>query len=185
MVRSIRRPQPALLDGQDRQRPELLPEVGQPKAKQGLHEIWMADTRAAAERAFDNWIKAAACLARESRRAALLLRLPRSALDAPVYDQRDRLGLRHHPSPELAGEGLRHPPHDALDDLQDGHECGAILAPATRLPAARQSHRGGQVRGRYRGHRGQQGRRMTNPPYTRFDNSSRTSPSNLSPCRSR
>ena len=49
------------------------PKSGQPKAKQGLHEIWMAETRAAAERAFDNWIeryeekypKAAACLARD------------------------------------------------------------------------------------------------------------------------
>ena len=44
-----------------------------PKAKQGLHEIWMAETRAAAERAFDDWIeryednypKATACLARD------------------------------------------------------------------------------------------------------------------------
>ena len=50
-----------------------LPKSGQPKAKQGLHEIWMAETRAAAERAFDHWIeryedkypKATACLARD------------------------------------------------------------------------------------------------------------------------
>ena len=49
------------------------PKSGQPKAKQGLQEIWMAETRAAAERAFDNWLeryqdkypKAAACLARD------------------------------------------------------------------------------------------------------------------------
>ena len=99
------------------------------KAKQGLQEIWMAETRAQAERAFDDWIE--------------------------------------------SGEGLRHAPHDALDDLQDGHECGDVLAAATRLPSARQGDRGREVPRRHRGHRGQQGRRMTNPPYTRFDNSSR------------
>ncbi len=33
------------------------PKSSQPKAKQGLHEIWMAETRAAAERAFDHWIE--------------------------------------------------------------------------------------------------------------------------------
>ena len=44
-----------------------------PKAKQGLHEIWKAEIRAAAERAFDDWIeryddkypKATACLERD------------------------------------------------------------------------------------------------------------------------
>ena len=33
------------------------PKSSQAKAKQGLHEIWMAETRAAAERAFDHWIQ--------------------------------------------------------------------------------------------------------------------------------
>ena len=50
-----------------------LPKSSQSKAKQGPHEIWMAETRARAERAFDNWIeryyekypKATACLARD------------------------------------------------------------------------------------------------------------------------
>ena len=30
---------------------------GQAKAKQGLHEIWMVETRAQAQRAFDDWLK--------------------------------------------------------------------------------------------------------------------------------
>ena len=34
-----------------------LPKSGQAKAKQGLHEIWMAETRAKAERAFDDWLE--------------------------------------------------------------------------------------------------------------------------------
>ena len=50
-----------------------LPKSGQAKAKQGLHEIWRAETRAKAERAFDDWLeryddkypKATACLTRD------------------------------------------------------------------------------------------------------------------------
>ena len=50
-----------------------LPKSGQAKAKQGLHEIWMAETKAQADRAFDDWLqryddkypKATACLARD------------------------------------------------------------------------------------------------------------------------
>ena len=50
-----------------------LPRSGQPKAKRVLHEIWMAETRAAAERAFDDFLaryedkypKATDCLARD------------------------------------------------------------------------------------------------------------------------
>ena len=38
--------------------------------------------------------------------------------------------------------------------------------------AARQGHRGSPVQRRNRTHRGQQSRRMNNPTYTRFDNSS-------------
>ena len=34
-----------------------LPKSSQAKAKQGLHEIWMAETRAKAERAFDDWLE--------------------------------------------------------------------------------------------------------------------------------
>ena len=156
------------------------PKSGQAKAKQGLQEIWMAETRAQAERAFDDWIeryedkypKATACLARDREQLLAFYDFPAVALDAPAHDQRDRVGVRHHPPSELADEGLRHPPHDALDDLQDGQECGDVLAAATRLPSARQGDRGREVQRRYRGHRGQQGHRMTNPPYTRFDNSS-------------
>ena len=93
------------------------PKCGQRKAKQGLHEIWMAETRPATECAFDHWIeryedkypKATACLARDREGSARLLRLPRGALDALAHDERDRVVVRHHPSPELAGEGLRHP----------------------------------------------------------------------------
>ena len=50
-----------------------LPKSGQARAKQGLHEIRRAETRAKTERAFDQWLacyhdkypKATACLARD------------------------------------------------------------------------------------------------------------------------
>ena len=50
-----------------------LPKSSQAKAKQGLHEIWRAETKAKAERAFDQWLeryddkfpKATAYLARD------------------------------------------------------------------------------------------------------------------------
>ncbi|MYA36257.1 MAG: IS256 family transposase [Gammaproteobacteria bacterium] len=52
-----------------------LPKSSQPKAKEGLHEIWRAETREQAERAFDHWLaryrdkypKAADCLAKDRR----------------------------------------------------------------------------------------------------------------------
>ena len=152
------------------------PKSGQAKAKQGLQEIWMAETRAAGRarlRRLDRTLRGQVPQGHRvpgarSPAAAGLLRLPRRALDASAHDQRDRVGVRHHPPSELAGEGLRHAPHDALDDLQDGHECREVLATTTRLPPARQGHRGHQVQRRYRGHRGQQGRCMTNPPYTKI-----------------
>ena len=52
-----------------------LPKSSQPKAKEGLHEIWRAETREQAGRAFDHWLaryrdkypKAADCLAKDRR----------------------------------------------------------------------------------------------------------------------
>ena len=140
-----------------------LPKSGQAKAKQGLHEIWMAETKAQAERAFDEWLeryddkypKATACLARDRDELLAFLRLPRRALDAPSNHQRHRIGLRNDPAPKLASQGLRHPTDHALDDLQDGPVRGEILASAPRIPTAREGHRGRQVQRRNRAHRGQ------------------------------
>ncbi|MXY52918.1 MAG: hypothetical protein F4Y86_10405 [Gammaproteobacteria bacterium] len=156
-----------------------LPKSGQAKAKQGLHEIWMAETRAVAERAFDSFLeryedrypKASDCLARDRDELFAFYDFPAAHWTHP-HHQRDRVGLRHDPTPELAGEGLRLPADHALDDLQDGHERREIVAPAARLPATHQGHRGRDIHRRHRNHRGQQSRRMTDSPYTRFDKGS-------------
>ena len=157
-----------------------LPKSAQAKAKHGLHEIWMAETRAKAERAFNEWLeryddkypKATACLVRDRDELLAFFDFPRRPLDAPSNHQRHRIGLRHDPPSHRASQGLRHPTNHAVDDLQDGHLRGEILAPAPRLPPPRQGHRGSQVQRWNRAHRGQQSRRMNNSPYTTFDNSS-------------
>ena len=157
-----------------------LPKSGQAKAKQGLHEIWMAETRAQGRAGLRRLARA---LRRQvpqghrlpgsrPRRTARVLRLPRCPLDAPSNDQRHRVGLRNDPTPQLASQGLRHTPDHAVDDLQNGPVRREILAAAPRIPTARKGHPGSPVQRRNRAHRGQQGRRMNNPPYTRFDNSS-------------
>ena len=157
-----------------------LPKSSQAKAKQGLHEIWMAETRAKAERAFDDWLeryddkypKATACLARDRDELLAFYDFPAAHWTHLRTTNVIESGLRNDPAPQLASQGLRHPPDHALDDLQDGTMRGEVLAPAPWIPPARKGHRGRQVQRRNRAHRGQQSRRMTNPPYTRFDNSS-------------
>ena len=146
-----------------------LPKSGQAKAKQGLHGIWMAETRAQAERAFDDWLeryddkypKATACLARDRDELLAFYDFPAAHwthLRTTNVIESAFATIRHRG--QLASQGLRHPTDHVVNDLQDGQVRGEILTPAPRLPPTRQRHRG------------HQSRRMTNPPYTKFDNSS-------------
>ena len=138
-------PNAALLDAQDRQRPELPSEVrpgeGQAGTARNLDGGNEGQGRARLQRV-------ARALRRQvpqghrlpgarPRRTARVLRLPRRALDAPSNHQRHRIGLRHDPPSQRASQGLRHPTNHAVDDLQDGHLRGEILAPAPRIPTPR------------------------------------------------
>ncbi len=84
-----------------------LPKSQQPKAKRALQEIWMAETKLAAEAAFDAFIESYAVEIREggrlpgegSRCAARVLRFPRRALEASAHDEPDREHLRNGPPP--------------------------------------------------------------------------------------
>jgi transposase-like protein len=65
-----------------------LPKSQQPKAKRALQEIWMAETKVAAELAFNAFIESYAVkyekatdFLKGSRRAACFLRLPSRALE--------------------------------------------------------------------------------------------------------
>ena len=74
-----------------------LPKSVQAKAKEALHEILMAETRADAQRAFDQFIdtyqdkypKATECLKKGSRRAAGVLRFSGGALSKLAHRQPD------------------------------------------------------------------------------------------------
>ena len=148
-----------------------LPKSGQAKAKQGLHEIRMAEDPGEGRarlrpvaRALRRQVPQGHRLpGPRPRRAARVLRLPRRSLGAPSNHQRHRVGLRHDPPSKFASQRLRPSTQHALDDLQDGSVRGEILAPAAWLPPPREGHRGSPVQRWHRGHRGQQSRRMNNP----------------------
>ena len=74
---------------------DKLPKRLQDPAKSALHDIWQADSRAAADKAFDRFIavyedkypRAVECLVKDRARVAGLLWLPRRALAAHPHDQ--------------------------------------------------------------------------------------------------
>ena len=74
-----------------------LPKLSQPKAKAAIHNIWQAETKVDAEKAFDLFIetyepkypKAALCLQKDSDRTHGILRLPSPALAEHPHQQSD------------------------------------------------------------------------------------------------
>ena len=126
-----------------------LPKSAQAKAKQGCTRSgWpkrgprpSAPSTSGSSVTTTSTPKATACLARDRDELLAFYDFPRRTLDAPSNDQRHRIGLRHDPPSQLASQGLRHASDHAVDDLQDGPVRGAVLAPAPRIPTARQGHR--------------------------------------------
>ena len=131
----------------------FLPKSGQAKAKQGLHEIWMAETRAQAERAFYDWFeryddkypKATACrLARDRDELLAFYDFPATHwthLRTNNVIESAFATIR----PQLASQKLRHTPDHADDDLQDRPVRKEILASAPRIPTAREVHPGSPI----------------------------------------
>ena len=129
-------PNAALLDAQDREPPELPPEVWPGEGQAGTaRDLGWAETKAQAERAFDDWLqryddkypKATALPGSRPRPKLLASTTSPLPLDAPSNDQRHRVGLRNDPTPQLASQGLRHTPDHAVDDLQNGPVRREIL----------------------------------------------------------
>ena len=125
-----------------------LPKSVQPKAKEALHEIWMAESRADAQRAFDQFIhtyqdkypKATQCL--EKDREELL-----AFYDFPAVHW---LSLRTTnpiestfatPSSHATLERVFKPKGDAVHDVQAGSVCTAQLAQVARIQATWESDR--------------------------------------------
>ena len=157
-----------------------LPKSSQPKAKQGLHEIWMAETRAQAEHAFDDWIeryddkypKATACLTRHRRELLAFydfLGVHWTHLRTTNVIESSFATIRHR-SKRAKGCMTRQ------SMLSMIYKIGMYAEKSwRRLRGFRQLAKvieGVEIQRRHRGRRGQQSRRMRNPPYTRFDYSS-------------
>ena len=90
-----------------------LPKSLQPRAKAGLHDIWMADTKANSETAFDRFLtnysakypKAAECLAKDRAELLAFYEFP-AALELHSQQQRYRVELRHHTPPDRPRQRL-------------------------------------------------------------------------------
>jgi hypothetical protein len=134
---------------------DKLPKSVQPKAKGMLHEIYLAPSRAEAEKAFDLFVrtyeakypKATACLAKDRPGAVTVLRLPGGALEAPADDERDRERVRNGAAADGEDEGVR----DAGRVPDEGVQADAIgiatLASLERFGAAGRRGQGDGVRG--------------------------------------
>lgn len=149
-----------------------LPKSVQAKAKAGLHEIWMAPTRADAEQAFDRFLvtyelkypKAVHCLAKD--RPALLAFYDFPAehwmhlrTSNPVESTFGTIRRRTNQT-----RRMRDARHHARLGLQASHVRRATLATDPRLCPDRETHPGGQVPGRHRDRSISRARRLTCPP---------------------
>ena len=125
-----------------------LPKSVQGKAKGHLQNIWMAETRADAENAFDFFLqaygakydKAVECLARGPRSIAELLRLPGRALEACALEQSDRKHLRHGAAQDHQDQGLPVTQDSAGNGLQAAVERQEKMAQARRIKPPRRGH---------------------------------------------
>ena len=96
---------------------DKLPKGSQPKAKRMLHDIYQAESRKEAEKAFDLFVatyqakypQAVECLVEGPGRAADVLRLPGRALASHPDDQPDRERVLDGAAPARQDEGEREP----------------------------------------------------------------------------
>ena len=133
-----------------------LPKSLQAKAKGHLQDIWLAETKDRAEKAFDFFLeaygakydKATACLAKDPRGAAHLLRLPGRALEAPAHNQSHRKHLRNRAPEDHQDQGLPQPDHGAHHGLQVVPVGSQEMAASRRISPPRRDRRGRQIQGR-------------------------------------
>ena len=108
-----------------------LPKLAQPKAKEALHEIWMAETRADARRAFDQFIhtyqdkypKATECLEKDREELLALYDFPAVhwlSLRTTNPIESTFATIRHRIA---AFERVFKPKGDAVHDVQAGSVC--------------------------------------------------------------
>ena len=122
---------------------DKLPKRVQGEAKSMLHEIWRADTRTSANKAFERFLATWEAKYPRARRlpgegpggAARLLRLPGGALAEPSDDESHRVDLRHHPAANGEDQELPEREDGAESRASARHERAETMAPPTRLPS--------------------------------------------------
>ena len=108
-----------------------LPKSLQGKAKRALQNIWMAETKHAAEAALDMFVeiygvkydKAVECLTKDRDVLLDFLRLPRRTLETLAHDQSDRKHVRDRSSSDNAIERLPLEQDRACHDVQARTIC--------------------------------------------------------------
>ena len=123
-----------------------LSKATQPRAKSALQSIWMAETRADAEKAFDAFLSAYG----DKYSNTGVLRLPGHALAVHPHHQSYRVDVRHRAAENGEDPRMCYPQYDSELGLQAWAECAEALAPTARLPTARQAR---QARARQHVHR--------------------------------
>ena len=127
-----------------------LPKSVQPKAKEALHEIWLTETRADAQRAFDQFIhtyhdkypKATECLEKDREELLAFYDFPAVhwlSLRATNPIESTFATIRHRTRRSkgcLSRKGM-----DAVHDVQAGSVCATQLAQVARIQATRESDR--------------------------------------------
>ena len=104
------------------------PKSVQPRAKEALHEIWMAETREEAYKAFTcfgetygvKYPRAWECLEKDKDELLEFLRLPGGALEAPADNQSDRIDFRNDSVKTSKNEGQWQSKSELGYDVQVG-----------------------------------------------------------------
>ena len=121
----------------------------QPKAKEMVHAIWMAPTRAAAEQAFDAFVEmfgpkypgAVECLKKDRDVLLTFYDFPAEHWVALAHDEPDRIDVRDGASAASPDEGQRHACGVSDDGVQVGGKRGPQMADAKRRQTAAGRHR--------------------------------------------
>ena len=159
-----------------------LPPSLQGKAKHDLHAIYEAESRTAAEKAFDHFVakygskydKAVDCLSKDREALLAFYDFTRRALEACADHEPDRKYLCHRPAPHGQDEGLPVEENGAGHGLQARQIGRTSLASTGRVKPARPGDPGRPLpRRRGRSSDRGAGRRLT--PNTKIEHSSRTS----------
>ena len=126
-----------------------LPKGVQPKAKAMLHDIWMAETQAAADHAFDLFVAtfaakfpaATTCLVKDRDVLLTFLRFSGRTLDSHPDHEPRRVDVRHRPVTHEEDKGRRQPVGVLDDGIQAGDGRAEAMESVERVSADRRCHR--------------------------------------------